>query len=102
MKYFVVLVALLATPVHAQSRTSIMVYNNSSRTVYSIQASNTQDENWGDNLLTQPLPPNYHIDIDVDDGSDACWYDFLATARNNITWKNSYDVCNLASWTLNN
>lgn len=92
--------ALAFTAASACDKT-ITVVNESGRTITGVYSTNTHDNDWGENLLEQTLPSGYHVNIDVDDGSEHRHQDLLATSRGGSQAYNwDVDVCRLETWTI--
>lgn len=82
----------------------VKVVNNSSRTVYSVHATNTGNTDWGPNIAAYEIPAHYNLDVNMDDGSCRCLMDLRAEASNRRTvWeKFRFNVCVESEWHLGN
>lgn len=90
---------LLASPVLAANR-HVLVRNKTSYTITAFQASNTGTDSWEENILgNDPLEPGQQVDVNIDDGTGACHFDFLATFEDNTTaQKNDVNVCKIGQF----
>ena len=90
---------LSATASYAADR-RVLVRNKTSFTMKAFQASNTGEKSWQENILAAGvLEPGEEITVNIDDGTGACHFDFLATFEDNTTaQKNDVDVCKLETF----
>lgn len=109
MKFFVLntvlaagcMVALAAAPLPAFANGTmgndytITIHNDSNRTIDGIFATNTDNTDWGVNLISGGLLPRHSIDIDVDDYSGYCIFDVQARGPKGAIWEwDGVNVCN--------
>jgi hypothetical protein len=70
------LVAFVAVPALAEDRT-VTVTNKTSSTLTEFYASRTGINDWEEDIMGQDtLAPDESIEIDIDDGTKSCLYDF--------------------------
>lgn len=87
----------------AQPDRHVTIINRASRHIFHVCISNVDSDVWGpDQLgLYQTIPPNYQWTINVDDGTDQCFYDFkavLSDGRSAVS--RNVNVCVASSWTV--
>jgi len=78
----------------------VLVRNKTTFTIKTFQASNTGEKSWQENILgDKVLEPGDEISVNVDDGTGACHFDFLATFEDNDTaQKNDVNVCEVGQF----
>ena len=79
----VVLLGLTAGPAFAANK-SVIVINQSSHTILQVQATNSGDDNWGENLIADTIAPGSQEDVDLDDGAATCIYDIRVLQRGGL------------------
>jgi hypothetical protein len=96
------LVLIGATPGEALDR-RVRVINNSSQTMMKFQASNRDSRSWEEDILGDDvLKPGQSVNININDGTGYCVFDFRATFRGGATVvRRNVNVCKIASWTIN-
>lgn len=94
--------ALVALPAaaHAQSRV-VEVVNNTGVTLMEFYASNVDRSAWEEDILgADVLDSGYSVDIDIDDGSGQCLFDFRAVfADGDVIVDEAVNVCETAVFT---
>ena len=90
---------LAATASYAADR-KVLVRNKTTFTIKAFQASNTGEKSWQENILGNGvLEPGDEVSVNVDDGTGACHFDFLATFEDNTTaQKNDVNVCEVGQF----
>jgi hypothetical protein len=96
----VALLGLAAAPANAQDR-HVEVVNETQHAIVQFYASNVDRDTWEEDILGEDvLPVGQSVNINIDDGSGACLYDFKAVfddgeelVRTNI------DVCTTTTYT---
>ena len=80
----------------------VLVSNRTGVTMVQFFASNSARSSWEEDILgTNVLPSGRSVDINIDDGSGACSFDFKAVfADGDVVVENGYDVCRQATWTV--
>ena len=91
-------VGLLGSP--AMANKVVNIINESSHTITSVQATNQGDSDWGENLISQTIPPGYNMDVDLDDGTYNCVLDIRATLRGGNEAVSVINACRESSWTI--
>lgn len=81
----------------------VMVINNTGFTMERFYASNTDATSWEEDILgSDVLAPYSEIDVNIDDGTGYCIYDFKAVFDDGeevISY--NQNVCEIPSWTVN-
>ena len=102
-----IMVSLLAfcsigiSAAHAQDR-RVLLSNESSYTLVKFYASNVGTNEWEEDILHRGvLASGYYIDVNVDDGTGYCHFDFKAVFSNGEeVIRHNVDVCSTLSWTI--
>ncbi len=96
---FVVL-GLAVGPAFAANK-SVIVINESSHTILQVQATNSGDENWGENLISDTIPPGSQEEVDLEDGATTCIYDIRVLQRGGFSAEDfKINACKVESWTV--
>jgi hypothetical protein len=100
---FLAAAALLpsATPAQAADR-KVEVVNSTNQALQEFYASNAKRASWEEDILgTDVLPPGRSISIDIDDGSGACVFDFLAVLEGGRKIEQrGVNVCEVSRFTV--
>jgi ABC-type glycerol-3-phosphate transport system substrate-binding protein len=82
---------------------NVTVVNNSGYTVTQFYGSNSGASTWQEDILgADVLPPGGSVNINFDDGSGYCTFDFKAVfADGTSTTENGIDVCATSTVTIN-
>ena len=93
-------VVLLTSMPAMASYHRVNIVNETGSTMMRFYASNAGQNNWdGDILGSRVLKPGQSVLINVDDGSDACFYDFRADFNDgDKLTRNAINVCGLATY----
>ena len=88
-------------PANAADR-HVKLINETSHTLVQFYASNTDVTNWQEDILgSKVLPPGGEVNINVDDGTGHCTYDFKSVFDNGAkVIKNNVDVCQVATYRI--
>ncbi len=107
IKPLAVITALLLTSlVTAQSNDGkdrrIILTNDTSVTLVEFYASNIDSDNWEEDILSgNLLRPGNEYEINIDDGTGYCLYDFKAVfADGDVVTNAEFDVCSETGWRL--
>jgi hypothetical protein len=78
----------------------VLVTNKTTFTIVAFQASSTGVDNWQENIFGgKVLEPGSEVTINIDDGSGACHFDFLATFEDKTTAeKHDVNVCEVGQF----
>lgn len=89
----------LAAPATAQDR-HVQLINETRHTIVAFYASNIGRDTWEENILGEDvLPVGQSININFDDGSGACLYDFKAVFDDGDQLvRNRIDVCTIGTY----
>lgn len=81
----------------------MLVVNNSNATVTQFYGSNSGTQSWQEDILgADTLPPGTSVNVNFDDGTDACTFDFRAVfADGTSTVETGIDVCSTTQVTIN-
>jgi len=81
----------------------VLVVNNSGATVTRFYGSNSGAESWQEDILgANTLPPGASVNVNFDDGTGACSYDFKAVfADGTSAVESGVDVCATSRVTIN-
>jgi hypothetical protein len=82
---------------------NLTIINNTGQDIIRFYGSNSGRTSWEEDILGQDiLPRGRSVNINFDDGSGACTFDFKAELRNGST-RETYgvDVCRVSSVTIN-
>ena len=95
----VALVGLAAAPAGAQDR-HVQIINETRHTIVEFYASNIGRNTWEEDILGDDvLPVGQSININIDDGTDACLYDFKAVFDDGDELvRNRIDVCSIGTY----
>ena len=90
----------LAAPASAQDR-HVDVINETQHTIVQFFASNVDRGTWEEDILGEEvLPVGQSVNINIDDGSGACLYDFKAVFDDGEELvRNGIDVCSISTYT---
>jgi hypothetical protein len=96
----VALIGLGAAPANAQDR-HVQVVNETSHGIVQFFASNVERPNWEEDILGEAvLPVGQSVNINIDDGTGACLYDFKAVFDDGQELvRNGIDVCTVGTYT---
>jgi hypothetical protein len=91
-------------PSHAQRDRfdrRILIVNESSVTVVEVYATNVGRNEWGHDLLRDDIPPGRSREINVEDNTGYCLYDFRAVFNDGSTaTRGRLNVCDAEEWTV--
>jgi hypothetical protein len=95
-----VALGLAAAPANAQDR-HVQVINETSQGIVQFFASNVDRGTWEEDILGEAvLPVGQSVNINIDDGSGACLYDFKAVFEDGQELvRNGIDVCTTSTYT---
>lgn len=81
----------------------VLVVNNTSKTMYRFQGSNTGSSSWEEDILgSDTLGPGSSVDVNFEDGSGYCSFDFRATFVDGSSQVlTGVDVCTVSKVTFN-
>lgn len=107
MRHALTVAFLLATTALSPSMAEaadrrVEVVNASSREMREFYASNVKRGSWEEDILGEDvLPPGRSITIDIDDGTGACRFDFLAVldGGRKVEQRN-VNVCEISRFTV--
>ena len=93
----------MASWAHAQSKDGrdrrVMIINDRTSDMVRLYGSRTTTGEWEENIFTVPLKSGAKRVINFDDGTGACFFDFRAIFRDNLTvhaW--NFNVCREEYW----
>jgi len=94
------LIGLAAAPANAQDR-HVQVVNETQHAIVQFFASNVDRGTWEEDILGEAvLPVGQSVNINIDDGSGACIYDFKAVFEDGQELvRNGIDVCTTSTYT---
>lgn len=97
----VIACSLLAAPSFAKDR-RVDVVNKTGYTMTSFYASSVDEESWEEDMLANDtLEDGETLEADIDDGTDACVYDFRADfSDGSKVVKRKVNVCEVATFTF--
>ena len=95
----VALIGLAAAPANAQDR-HVQVVNETTHGIVQFFASNVERPNWEEDILGESvLPVGESANINIDDGTGACSFDFKAEFTNGQSLiRNNVNVCQIADY----
>lgn len=95
----VALIGLATAPADAQDR-NVLVINETRHTIVEFYASNIGRETWEEDILGEDvLPVGQSVNINFDDGTEACLYDFKAVFDDGDELvRNRIDVCSVGTY----
>lgn len=93
------LIGLAAAPATAQDR-HVQIINETQHTIVHFYASNIGRDTWEEDILGEKvLPVGQSVNINIDDGTDACLYDFKAVFDDGEELvRNRIDVCTIGTY----
>ena len=88
-----------ASASHAEDR-HVRIINETGHTMVSFYASNTATNSWQEDILgRETLPAGDDVEINIDDGTGHCLYDFKAVFDDGETLiKHNINVCETSSY----
>ena len=88
-----------AAPSQAENR-NVRIINETGSTMMEFYASNVGETSWEEDILGRDvLPAGDSINMNIDDGTGYCLYDFKAVfADGDVITKDDVDVCEIASF----
>ena len=91
--------AALFTGAFAQNRV-VQIINDTNVAMTHFYATNRDQSNWGrDWFGNSVLPSGNHVNLNIDDGTGYCIYDFRALfADGDEVTRFGFNVCELGSW----
>lgn len=94
-------ISMLASPALAANR-KVDVINKTGSTMTSFFASSTGTDNWEEDMLDNDTLTNGEtLEADIDDGTDACIYDFKAVfSDGSSVTKQKVNVCEISKFTF--
>lgn len=102
--FAVAAIALAAsvTSAAAQERW-VTIVNNTSYTIVEFYGSNKGSDSWEEDILgTDVLPSGYTVNINFDDGTGYCIFDFKAVfSDGDVLEKRGVNICELDTYTYN-
>ncbi len=80
----------------------VQIGNTTGVTMTHFFASNTSRDSWEEDILgADVLPSGRSLNINIDDGTGACMYDFKARfADGDEVVERGVNVCTLSTWTV--
>lgn len=97
------LAGFLLAPVHASAADrSVEVFNKTGQTMVEFYASITNADSWEEDILgDDTLDDGDSVDVNVDDGSGKCVYDFRAVFESGAeAVKRGVNVCQISTFTF--
>jgi hypothetical protein len=81
----------------------VKVINNSSSIMTKFQASNKASKSWEEDILGDDvLKPGQSVMVNINDGTGYCVFDLRATFKGGATVvRRNINICQVASWTIN-
>jgi hypothetical protein len=91
--------ALLAAPAYAADR-HVKIINDTGHTIVQFYASNADRDSWEEDILgRETLDPGEEVNINIDDGSGHCVYDFKAVFDDgDVLVRHGINVCTVSSY----
>jgi hypothetical protein len=96
----VALLGMAAAPANAQDR-HVDIVNDTQHAIVQFYASNVDRGTWEEDILGEDvLPVGQSVNINIDDGSGACLYDFKAVFDDGEELvRNGINVCTTTTYT---
>jgi len=96
----VALFGLAVAPANAQDR-NVRIINETQHTIVQFYASNVETDDWQEDILGQDvLPVGQSVNINIDDGTGACLFDFKAVFDDGDELvRQGIDVCSISTYT---
>jgi hypothetical protein len=96
------LVVLTAANAMAADR-RVVIVNNTSMNMNEFYASSTRQDTWQEDIFgSKMLPAGEQVVVNIDDGSDACVFDFKAVFEGGAEGvQKEANVCELETFTFN-
>lgn len=94
-------IAALASTAASAADRKVDIINETGLTMSEFYASSTGTENWEEDILgADIMEPGDTFEIDIDDGSGACQFDFKAVFTNGSSHvRRNVNVCKISSFT---
>ena len=95
----VAMTGLAAAPANAQDR-NVQIINETQHAIVQFYASNVSRDTWEEDILGRDvLPVGQSVNINFDDGSGACLYDFKAIFDDGEELvRSGIDVCSIGTY----
>jgi hypothetical protein len=96
--------ALLSTPARADFQNRrIALINHSHMTIREFHASNVSARDFEEDILGRSVvPPGHSVEVNLNDGTGYCRFDFLTVMDNGVKIiRRNVDVCSLDDYTIN-
>lgn len=89
----------LAAPASAQDR-NVLIINETQHAIVQFFASSIGVDDWQEDILGEDvLPVGQSVNINIDDGTEACLYDFKAVFDDGEELvRNRIDVCTIGTY----
>lgn len=99
----VLLAALAAAPGAQAADRHVQIINRTGQTMTEFYASNTKAKSWQEDILGRDtLDHGSSVNININDGTGACKFDFKAVfADGRSVERAAVDVCRISSFTFN-
>lgn len=100
MTAVVAVIGLAAAPARADEDRHVVLVNETRHTIVEFYASNIGRESWEEDILGEDvLDVGQSMNINIDDGTEACLYDFKAVFDDGDELvRNRVDVCKTATY----
>ncbi len=102
------LIALPAVAIPAQSAKTqtqdlvFKLFNNTSKTIVDFRVDPSSQQNWGDSILSEVIPPGAEVDVIIADDRKDCTYDMYTKWSDGAEdTQLNIDMCELGKWTYN-
>ncbi|WP_414472976.1 hypothetical protein [Microvirga sp. M2] len=94
-------IAALASTAASAANRKVDIINETGLTMSEFYASSTGTEDWEEDILgADIMEPGDTFEIDIDDGSGACHFDFKAVFTNGSSHvRRNVNVCKISSFT---
>lgn len=93
-------IGLAAAPANADEDRNVEIINETRHTIVEFYASNIGRDTWEEDILGEDvLPVGQSVNINIDDGTEACLYDFKAVFNDGDELvRNRIDVCSVGTY----
>jgi hypothetical protein len=99
----VFMAGMLAVPANADGNNRhVRIVNSASQPVYNVYGSNVHRSSWEEDVLGDTvLMPGHSVDINFDDGSGECMFDFKIVFKDQSqVIRRHINVCEIETYTL--
>jgi hypothetical protein len=90
------------TTTYSSANRNVLIINNSGYTITNFYGSNSGSSSWEEDILgTSTLPSGNSVNINFDDGSGYCTFDFkVVFSDGSVGIEEDINVCTISTYTI--